>query len=754
VKSLFAICYRVLFLILLTGVAMAARNSVPVVDQPLVPASVPPGSKGFMLTVNGSGFASSAVVKWNGSSRLTVVNSSTQVQADIKASDVAKAGTASVTVVNPKPGGGVSNVVYLPIRKPAKSVSFGIDTKITPQAGLVATGDFNGDGIEDFAVANYNSGSVLVYLGKGDGSFRAPIESKQMVIQPSEILAADVNNDGKLDLVILDYNYPTGQIDILLGDGKGSFSPLFMGGGTTYVYGLAAGDLNGDGNVDLITNGTNDIGLSTVVFLGNGDGTFTQGATLPEGGGNIPVLADFNGDGNLDIASPDYVRGGLTRLLVWLGNGDGTFGAATAYSAANLTAVTAADLNGDGKLDLITNGVDVFLGNGDGTFSSGASVPVSAVYGPVAVGDFNGDGKLDVGVGTFISQGKYDQQVTMLLGDGKGNFQSPLQFPLGIAANLIGFGVADFNNDGLLDYVVGSIATKVFLQGTATIRPTKLDFGIIKVGSHSRPQSATLTNIGNSALKIKSIGIGGKDSADFSETNHCGKGLPAHGSCKIKVRFSPQQAGIFSASLDINYDGGSLLQVPLSGTGVSVTVSLTPSKMTFPTQLVGTKSSAQPATLTNTGTQTVNISNIQTKAPFGETNNCPSSLMPGNSCQIEVTFQPTQKGDMKGTLEVTDDAQGSPQKVALSGTATVVKFSPTGVTFGDQKVGTKSPVVPIKLTNVGTVALSITQIALTGKDPGDFLGNQRLRDKRSSWRKLHDQGEVCTAEERPAFRRR
>jgi hypothetical protein len=313
------------------------------------------------------------------------------------------------------------------------------------------------------------------------------------------------------------------------------------------------------------------------------------------------------------------------------------------------------------------------------------------------------------------------EHVTVLLGDGKGHFHSPLQFSES-SNGLQGFSFADFNNDGLLDYVVGSYpAGKVFLQGAAIVKPAKLDFGIIKVGSHSRPQTATLTNIADSVLKVKSISING-DPTDFSETNHCGKSLPPHGSCKIKVTFSPQQAGMLSASLEIKYDGGNLLEVALSGTGkvVTQTVSLTPSHMTFPAQLVGTKSSEQTATLTNTGTQTVNISKIQTRAPFGESDNCPTSLDPGNSCQIQVTFLPKQKGDMKGTLEVTDDAQGSPQKVALSGTGTVVKLSPTSVNFGDQKVGTKSPVVPIKLTNVGTVALAISQIALTGKDPGDF----------------------------------
>jgi hypothetical protein len=240
------------------------------------------------------------------------------------------------------------------------------------------------------------------------------------------------------------------------------------------------------------------------------------------------------------------------------------------------------------------------------------------------------------------------------------------------------------------------------------------------VGTTSKPQTDTLTNIGSSALTIRKIGITG-DPKDFAQTNNCPSSLPAGQSCQIKVTFKPTQSGPLSASLNVNYRGvGSPQSVALSGIGVSLTVTLTPAKLEFATQLVGTTSSPQTATLTNSGDQAVTISNILTKGPFGQTNNCPSSLQVGANCQIQVTFDPKTQGPADGKLSVEDDASGSPQTVALSGTGTVVDLSPEGVNFGNQKVGTKSSPASVSLSNKGKTSVSISQITIIGKDAADF----------------------------------
>jgi hypothetical protein len=685
-------------IILLGTIALAQSNPVPFLSQPLVPASTKPLSGGFTLTVNGTGFSSDSVVNWNGTTRITQFISGSQLKATIDASDVAKATTASVTVTNAPPGGGTSNVVFFQVRKPAPSVDL-FPVSDFPSAPVNAVGDFNNDGILDIAVGLTNadgSGTIDVYLGKGDGTFGDAIAT-QTVTPVWSMLAADFNGDGNLDLAVLDGAVTT---TIFLGKGTGKFYQQQVFRSPTSA--LATADFNRDGKLDLVVADDSQV----AVYLGNGDGTFVLSEMLNDGSRG-PAIGDFNGDGYLDLAVGD--------VDIYLGNGDGTFQSGvryqTAYSGSSLAV---ADVNGDGKLDIVTNGVSVLLGNGDGTFTSDGGINLdNDEYSEanMVMGDFNGDGRLDALVGDTY----YADAVELLLGNGDGTFQNPLVFPAGTPKNV---SVGDFNGDGKLDVV----ANYLFLQIPVSLFPTSINFGNETVGKKSPPQTVTLTNDGASTLSITRIHITGINPSYFTQTDNCGKSLPAGASCKIKVVFAPKQPVPASASLTVNYSGlGSPQSVALSGTGTTAgMVSLKPSRLTFSTQILGTGSSPQTAILENTGLVVVNISNIETIEPFSETNNCPSHLQVGSSCQIKVQFKPTMKGPASGKLSVTDDATGSPQAVALFGTGTVVKLSTVGVNFGDQKVGTESAGAPVLLTNTGSTTLSITQIAITGQDAGDF----------------------------------
>jgi HYDIN/CFA65/VesB family protein/ASPM-SPD-2-Hydin domain-containing protein len=309
------------------------------------------------------------------------------------------------------------------------------------------------------------------------------------------------------------------------------------------------------------------------------------------------------------------------------------------------------------------------------------------------------------------------------LGAGDGTFKTTLLFPAGLGGGPGAIG--DFNNDGRLDAVTND--GYLMLQTTVSLTPVDLAFGNQNVKTTSQPQTATLTNGDTKALVIKRIGINGSNRRDFAQTNNCGSSLPAGASCQIQVTFTPLLAGSRSASLFVSYGGvGSPQTVALTGTGVAPpSVSLTPSHLKFAIRLIHTVSPAQIATLTNTGTADVNISNIGTTGPFPETNNCPPTLPANNACQISVQFAPTVRGPASGTLSVSDDATGSPQNVALSGEGMVVVLSPRGINFADQKVGTKSSPVPVEVINEDSNPVAISQIAIGGTDSTDFAAKSK-----------------------------
>ncbi len=265
----------------------------------------------------------------------------------------------------------------------------------------VVVGDFNGDGKQDLAVANKGTNSsIAIYLGNGDGTFQAGAVYPAASGSNYQILAmADFDGDGNQDLVVSDSAHD--QVAVLLGVGDGTFLPAGLFSTGHIPWNIAIGDVNSDGNPDIVVADDGD--SSITLLLGNGDGTFQKGV-FPTGGatssGSV-ALADFNGDGKLDIAVTEQPA---NTVFILLGNGDGTFGAETAYPMnTGPYYLTIGDFNQDGKKDIITANADgvngtvgVLLGNGDGTFQSAKTYPAAGATIYATVQDFNGDNQVDV----------------------------------------------------------------------------------------------------------------------------------------------------------------------------------------------------------------------------------------------------------------------------------------------------------------------------------------------------------------------
>jgi hypothetical protein len=333
----------------------------------------------------------------------------------------------------------------------------------------MAVGDFNGDGVPDLAVASHDSNSVSVLLGNGDGSFQ-PARSYAAGSTPTSVAVGDFNGDGIPDLVVA--NYLSESVSVLLGNGDGSFQPARSFFARIGPSSVAVGDFNGDGIPDLAV--TNYLSDAVSVLLGNGDGTFQTAVRYVTDLNPYSVaVGDFNGDGVQDLAVANSVPNNVSVLL---GNGDGTFRAALNYPAGSGPYfVAVGDFNGDGVPDLAvanhsSDTVSVLLGNGDGSFQpahsfGGGRGPLS-----VAVGDFNGDGVQDLAVAGHLVNpfdGSFFNDVSVLLGNGDGSFQRARSFGAGNYADFVAVG--DFNGDGLLDLAVAnanSLAVSVLINNT------------------------------------------------------------------------------------------------------------------------------------------------------------------------------------------------------------------------------------------------------------------------------------------------
>jgi hypothetical protein len=368
------------------------------------------------------------------------------------------------------------------------------------RASGITTMDLDGDGNLDLAVGDIGADLLSLLYGRGDGSFEAPVELRpghgyQLALGANnQMIGADVNGDGRLDLIVP--HGAAGQVFVYLNQGHRTFAAPAgypAGGGPVSV---TADDFNGDGKPDLAVSNHGSNSLS--ILLNQGDGTFLSGATYAAGGhpGGVSS-ADLNSDGKIDLALSTIVG---NQVVVYLGDGTGQFAHGGSYGVATAPGhVLLEDFDGDGKLDIATNDwfgnvVSLLKGDGTGKFNPPVHFPSAGYTGVMAAADLDSDGDLDLAYGLGGSV-----YVGVLLNNGAGSFALPVLLPSG-GQDTRTLAAGDFNNDGQPDLAAGAqtsfivgISLNTTPQPTPTIRSVSLDRASVIGGCETLAGAITLS---------------------------------------------------------------------------------------------------------------------------------------------------------------------------------------------------------------------------------------------------------------------
>ncbi len=623
-------------------------------------------------------------------------------------------------------------------------------------SGAITAGDVNGDGKPDLVVASNVSGDgIYVLLGNGDGTFQSPVFYQQG------------SNSGAMAVAI-------GQLvkndhgDVVMGTGNGAYVYINNGDGTfktppvlygpSWINSIVITDINGDKKNDLVVSSYSSSAVWTM--LGNGKGGFTAGESFAtDGYPNNVVLADFNGDHKLDFATSNNA-GQLETVA--LGNGDGTFRSSQSYGytwGGTVAQIATADMNNDGNLDIVEAGggtgvgITVLLGSSHGAFGSPISTAVSCgqanrggvTY--IALGDVNGDHKVDVVANTTNSGGGgcSNNEVAVLLGAGNGKFKAPVYYSTGTTQQSYSVTLADLRGDGRLDILTsnGDGSLSVLLNngkgvyGTANVitGASGTEAASIAAGDFNNDGKLdiALTNYGATAVNLL-LGNGdgtfqapivtpsvinpvGFTAADFNHDGKLDLAISSWDDSGSFVILTGKGDGTFTAGTPYNFgtweqcypSGGSnpywIGAADLNQDG-KLDLALAVQYSACDTEYSGQNTWGAALVYTGNGDGTFNLD----EGPWvGGVDNSGIALGDFNS-------------DGMIDMAVAGNAAWTSQDwvtIMLNNTQPV-SVSPLALTYKAQAVETKSAAQTVLFTNDETTSLAVSKVALGGTDPGDF----------------------------------
>lgn len=679
---------------------------------------------------------------------------------------------ASITTYIGRGDGFISGIKYSAI--PASN-AFAAFSPLFGEAAAAA--DFNGDGKLDAAfivvdnLQNITQAQIWVVLGNGDGTFKSLQQLNVPAQAPfiEQIFIADFNHDNHPDLLIETVHGSSFYANVYLGKGDGTFQAPVTTEVSRFVAGI--GDINGDGYSDIAITSS---GVS--VLLGNGSGGFGTPVVVDSSTtASVLGLQDLNGDGKADLLLGDSVQNGpgsyTYTVTFYPGAASGPFG--PPKTAATLTNSSEPgyegqliDLNADGIPDLLLNTplpviynsvpyVFQASGNGDGTFGSLGTAPfyTSQLQGNVLAIPFaqNQIALLD----SLGNLGFSKSQPGLPI-----NLQEYLLFFNGIAAgstsNPLAFNFTTTNTDTVSaaaqlplnvlgqsgSYQVtiaptanGPFSGNVVLTDNATSKtfnfpvlanvaqpsfhfsPGNLNFQNVHINT-TASQTLTVTNVSGSPAYVSQIQMLGSGVSAFTQTNDCSGIITT--SCTITMTFAPTKVGAYLADISITDQNAytSILAVDGYGYSVGPVAAVSPTSISFGNIVIG-KTGKAGVTITNTGDAPMLVQSIATAAPFSYNlsagNSCSYPVQPGRICGAEIDFSPTAQGPQSGTLTIASTGSQNPILVSLQGTGIGPAFSamPASVNFGNQKVGTATT-QQVALTNVSGATAQVSKVTVSG----------------------------------------